>query len=96
MAWTTSMPLGSTSTTSAPKVVARLELVVLCPCAESPELAVMPTRFCNAFVLLSRPISEVSPELAFEAREFFSRPSGLQIEPGVSTSAACCARTRSM
>jgi hypothetical protein len=77
---------------------------------------------------LSLPNSEVSPELAFEAREFFtwpsveaarlsvttiettscsrtalasvpsrtSRPSGLQIEPGVSTSAACCARTRSM
>ncbi len=55
VACTTSMPFGSTSTTSAPKVVARLESVVLCPCAVSPEEAFAPTRFCKAFDAFSAP-----------------------------------------
>ncbi len=69
------MPLGSTSTTSAPKVVTRLELVVLCPWAVSPDADVCPTRFCMALPVFSAPNSAVIFELAFEEREFFTCPS---------------------
>ncbi len=69
------MPLGSTSTTSAPKVVVRLESVVLCPCADNPDEALAPTRFCRLLEALSAPNRDVIPELAFDAREFFTPPS---------------------
>src|SRR3954463_15824168 len=69
------MPFGSTSTTSAPKVVTRLELVVLWPCAVRPDDDVCPTRFCIALLGLNAPNRAVIFELAFEDREFFTCPS---------------------
>jgi hypothetical protein len=126
--WITSIPLGSTSATSPPRVVVMLESVTLCPCAFSPDEELWLSRLFSALLAPSLPSSAETCEFAVEAREFFtvpsveavrlsdtttamgsctrvaftsltrfvSRPSGVQIEPGVRFSAALAAVTLAM
>ncbi len=61
--------------TCPPKVVLKLELVALVPCAFSSADEVWLTKFRKAFPAGKLPIRPESEELALEAREFLTVPS---------------------